>query len=63
MCANCGLTIGPFYRSIYEKGVKVLDLPPLCKNTKENPNRISQCVERRGKIDTERFKEQIHPYQ
>lgn len=62
MCQNCGSNIGPFYRAWVEKGERVITTPPLCKNTKENPNRISECVKRREKSDLERFKEQIHPY-
>jgi hypothetical protein len=62
MCKNCGSTIGPFYRAWKERGEIIITTPPLCKNTKENANRISECVSRREKIDTERYKEQLHGY-
>jgi hypothetical protein len=62
VCANCGSTVGPFYRAWFEKGIKVTDTPPLCKNTKASPNRITECVERRNKIDADKYKEQLHAY-
>lgn len=63
MCKNCGNPTGPFYRAWKEKGQIIITTPPLCKNTKENPKRISECVARRDKLDNERFKEQMHIYQ
>lgn len=62
MCANCGTTVGPFYRAWKEKGEIVVTTPPLCKNTRQNPNRITQCVERREKIDYQKYKEQMQAY-
>lgn len=62
MCSNCGSTEGPFYRAWFEKGEKVIDTPPLCKNTKANTNRIAQCVERRAKTDADKYKEQMDAY-
>jgi hypothetical protein len=43
MCGNCGTTQGPFY--------SVIDGKRACKNTKQQPDRIHECVERRAKID------------
>lgn len=62
MCSNCGSKVGPFYRAWFEKGEKVTDTPPLCKNTKSNSNRITECVERRAKIDHDKYREQMHGY-
>lgn len=62
MCSNCGITQGPFYKAWKEKGEIVIILPPLCKNTKANPNRIAECVERRVKIDADKYREQLHAY-
>ena len=62
MCSNCGNSIGPFYRAWKEKGEIVIITPPLCKNTKSNQNRITECVDRRDKIDADKYKEQMHPY-
>lgn len=63
MCSNCESTVGPFYRAWFEKGEKVTDTPPLCKPTRANPNRIGECVERRVKLDADRYKEQLHAYE
>lgn len=62
MCANCGTTVGPFYKAWIEKGEVVVFTPPLCKNTRQNSERISQCVARRDKIDYEKYKEAMHAY-
>lgn len=62
MCKNCQSKVGPFYRAWFEKGVLVVTIGPLCKNTKTQPNRISECVGRREKIDNDRFKEQLNAY-
>jgi len=63
VCSNCGSTVGPFYRAWFnERGEKVTDTPPLCKNTRRNSNRIAECVERRVKIDADKYKEQMQAY-
>lgn len=62
MCKNCGSTVGPFYKAWIEKGEIVVTTPPLCKNTRQNQNRITECVERREKIDADKYREQMHGY-
>lgn len=62
MCKNCGSRVGPFYTAWKEKGEIVIILPSLCKNTKSNLNRISECVARREKIDNDKYKEQLNAY-
>lgn len=62
MCKNCGSNVGPFYRAWFERGEIVITTPPLCKPTKANPLRIAECVERREKIDNDKFKEQMNAY-
>lgn len=57
ICANCGAIQGPFH------SIHVLsDIVWVCMNTKKEPERIKACVERREKIDTKKYKEQLHPY-
>lgn len=54
VCANCYTSEGPFAPLFTFNDVK-----RVCKNTKTAQDRVSKCVERRVKIDTERYKEVI----
>jgi len=56
ICANCKATQGPFQSNWSDWNI------PICKRTKSSPDRILECVARRDKIDTDRYKELLHPY-
>ena len=62
VCANCGNKEGPFYRVWTSKDCPPAFLPPICKNTFRDRTRITKCVERREKIDYDKYKEQQHAY-
>lgn len=56
ICATCGNTQGPFNTSWSNWNI------PICKKTKANQDRISECVARRDKIDIDKYKEQMSAY-
>ena len=56
MCANCKTTQGPFQRVWSDWSI------PICRKTKNNPDRVSECVARRDKIDLDKYKELMSSY-